>query len=158
MDKACTPTMPELGTSSVDVSLVPHNAVPYLWHEVLPILEEKGERMRSVSSDEEIFSYLCKGGLDLWTAIRNGHLDGVAICGWEIHDRAKYYHVLHVLGDNLHLYLDEGLRKIEKWAYTLGARELIAEGRPGWARILAKRGYSMPTVKLRKNLPRAWGN
>lgn len=153
-----THTTLEPGTCLAEVGIIPANMVPLVWSSMLPIIEERGACLLGVWSEEEVFRLLCNGTLDLWGGYRQGSMDGFALCGWEVHDRAKYYHVLHLLGDNLSMYLDEGLQKMERWAYTLGAREIIVDGRPAWKRLLAKRGYGMPTVKLRKNLPKAWGN
>lgn len=114
--------------------------------------------MLGVFSEEEVFKLLCSGIMDAWVGHRGIEMDGFALCAWEVHARAKYYHVLHIMGSNLKLYMNEGLLKLEKWAYVMGAREVVVEGRLGWRRLLSKRGYSEPTVRLRKNMPKAWGN
>jgi hypothetical protein len=140
------------------VALLEKEAVPQLWSLMLAILDEKGKTLLSVYSEEEIFNLLCHGVMDLWIGVRSGILDGFALCAWEVHARARYYHVLGIMGDNLKLYLNEGLEKIEKYAMTMGAAELVIEGRKGWTRLLQPKGYAQRTVRLRKNVLRAWSN
>lgn|SRR5574342_202878 len=140
------------------VELVTKEAVPPLWAPMLPIFDEKGKNLLTVFSEEEIFNLLCHGVIDLWLGVRNNTLDGFALCAWEVHMRARNYHVIGVLGNNLKMYLKEGLEKIEKYAMVMGAAEVVIEGRKGWKRVLGSRGYEERTVRLRKNVRRAWSN
>lgn len=146
----------ETGLSQVE--LVAASTVPELWPLMLPILEEKAEEFLKVYSEDEIFRLLCMDQMDLWLGCTNSRLDGFAFCGWEVHSRARYYHVLGIFGDNLRKYLDMGLRKMERYAFEMGATEIIMEGRFGWKRILEVRGWRPRTLRLRKNLRRALGN
>jgi hypothetical protein len=140
------------------VDLMAKESVPPLWSAMLPILDEKAKDFLTVFSEEELFNLLCHGIMDLWIGVKNGQLDGFALCAWEVHARARYYHVLGIFGDNLRFYLDEGLVKMEKYAMTMGAFEVVVEGRKGWQRLLKSRGYGPRTVRLRKNVRRAWSN
>ena len=142
----------------VAVELLAKEQVALLWPEMYVILEEKAEDFLTVYSEEEIFKLACSGIIDVWIGRRGGQIDGFVLAAWEVHARAKYYHILGGFGDNLKFYLSKGLEQMEKYAYVLGAVELIIEGRSGWLRLLKPRGYRARTIKLRKNLRKALGN
>src|SRR5687767_10049585 len=122
VDKVFIATTQEPGTSSADVSMMPHGELALWWPQLLEIIEEKGSRMLSVSSPTEIYMLLCNGVLDCWLGRRTAQLDGLALCAWEVHDRARYYHIMHLMGDNLRLYLNKGLPLIEHYAYEWSSR------------------------------------
>lgn len=147
-----------VAASPARVELMDKAVIPMIWSEMVPILEERGKVFLMVYSEEEVFKLCCSGFLDVWLGLRNGRLDGFAVCGWEVHARAKYYHVLGIFGSNLSLYLEQGLDRIERYALIMGADELIVDGRKGWQRMLEKRKYAARTVKLRKDLRRTLGN
>lgn len=140
------------------VELMPTETAVALWPTLLTILEEKGEDFLTVYAEEEVFAHLTRGTMDVWYGRNQGLVDGFVLCAWELHFRAKYYHVLGAFGSNLALYLRQGLTKIEQYAFGMGAVELIIEGRKGWQRMLRPLGYHPRTVKLRKNLRKAWGH
>lgn len=152
------PMLLETEASTALVAVVAKETVPQLWSELLPILQDKGEKFLQVYSEDELFRLLCMETLDLWIGARNGHIDGFAVCGWETHARARYYHIVGIFGDNLSLYLKDGLRAMEHYALGMGAVEVVVEGRRGWQRLLAKQGYAPRTVRLRKNVRKALGN
>jgi hypothetical protein len=147
------------GVPGTRVELVPKEAVPPLWAPMLEIMDTKGKELLTVFSEEELFTLLCHGVIDLWLGVRGtGLLDGFALCAWEVHARARNYHIIGIMGDNLKLYLEEGLSKIEKYAMTLGATEVVIEGRKGWARVLGAKDYKPRTLRLRKDVRKAWSN
>jgi hypothetical protein len=132
--------------------------VASLWWQVEPILREKGEEWLQTFSMEEVFQVLITGVADLWIGGHNQVIEGVAICAWETHAHAKFYHVLFCGGKNLNKYLDAGLPKIEKYVCMMDGKDVIIEGRKGWQRMLASRGYSARSVKLRKHVKTLWSN
>jgi hypothetical protein len=129
-----------------------------VWDAVQSLLSEKGELILSVYSEEELLHLVQSRMLDLWVGMKHGKIDGIAFCGWELHSHARYYHILHALGYRAQEFLPVGLPVIEHWACSFGATEVVIEGRKGWQRLLQKFGYLTPTVRLRKNVRKAWSN
>lgn len=153
-----TATEEVVDVSLVEFKLVPCTFIPEIWEEIEGILNEKGERMLGVYSVEEVFRLLCTGILDVWLAKRGKNLDGIVFCGWEVHTKVKYYHILYAFGNNMKKHLDNALTQLEKYAYLMGAYQVVVEGRFGWKKVLEKKGYRQETVRLRKGVIRALGN
>jgi hypothetical protein len=90
--------------------------------------------------------------------MQNGELDVAAICMWEKHSRAQYYHVCFVGGTDAMKYLAKGLQTLERYASVMGAAEVTIEGRKGLSRVLKRFGYGSSTVRLRKPVKILWRN
>lgn len=153
-----THTTTVLGTSSAEVGLVPAEHITLLWPQIEPLLQKYGQRFLEISSEHEILVRLYTSQLDLWAGMDNQVMDGFAVCGWEVHAKVKYYHILSICGKDMGKYFTQGLDKIEKYACFNGATEVVVEGRKAWLRLLKPRNYNQRTVRLRKYVRTLWSN
>lgn len=144
--------------SQADFGLVPPEMTQHLWPRVEQILLTRGARWLAVVSEADVYRLLITGNADLWCGMQSGELDVIAICMWERHARAQYYHVCFVGGTDAMKYLAKGLQTLERYASIMGAAELTLEGRKGLARILKPFGYGSTTVRLRKPVKVLWRN
>lgn len=139
-------------------ALVPPEFVASLWVHIQPLLAEHGEEFFEVYSMEEVFRCLCHGTMDVWVAGTDGVMEGLVLASWERHANASFYHVVFCCGSNLKKYFDYGLKIIEYFACLKGARDIVLEGRSGWQRLLAKKGYRRGSVRLKKPVNVLWSN
>ena len=141
-----------------EVGMVPAGMIPLVWPGVLEILQARATEWLQTVSEEEVYNWLITGRADLWLGMQNCVLDGFVICQWEVHDRAKFYHVVYIAGDGLKKYLAIGLQQLERYSCILGAKEMIFEGRPGWQRVLRRYGYAPGSVRMKKAVTQLWSN
>jgi hypothetical protein len=150
--------MEQSGTSLASVGFVPHMHVPMLWGKIVSILNEYGQEWLELVDENTVLAGLYTGQMDLWAGMQDGELDGFAVCAWERHPRRSYYHIIQIMGRNLHLYFPSGMKLIEQYACLNGAYEVVIEGRKGWLRKMEPLGYKPRTVRLRKNVRTLWSN
>lgn len=155
-----THTIPERGISSeYEVGLANAEAIKALWPQISDILHEKGEEVLEKFEEGEVLTHLFMGRWDLWLGMHRGVVDGFTICRWDEYSKERYYVIGFTAGSGLHRYMNKGLDKIEKYAVLQGAQKVKVEnGRRGWERLLARRGYGEKRVVLTLNVRKAWSN
>lgn len=150
------PTTQELGINSVSVGLLPALHVPMLWDQMEPILLKYGQDFLTIVDEKEVLAGIYTGNYEAWCGMDSGVLEGFAICCWERHNRASFYHISAVMGTNMRKYFRTGMEKIEQYASLMGASQVVMEGRKEWQRLLSPRGFAPQTVRLRKTVSVMW--
>ena len=154
-----THTTMERGTNSDEFGKVPSEQILPFWDEMSKMIEERAGEWLEIIDLQDIFKGIILGVLEAWVAIDDqGRMAGFVICQWEVYPKRKFYNILTICGDGLDTYLDQGLKKIEKYACMGGAYEIILQGRFGWKRKLKKYGYTQSRIQLRKNVRITWSN
>lgn len=156
------PTTQEATTSSdngYEVGVAPPQAVIVLWPQIQAILRGPGKNMLEKYSEEEVLVYLHEQKWDLWCGMKDGVLEGFTICQWEIYSKKRYYNITMTCGKNLAKYFDIGMEKIEKYAMMNGAESVVLpDGRKGWLRMMARRGYVVTGITVKKTVKTLWRN
>lgn len=140
-----------------DVGLVGLDELCFVWPDALLVIEEFGQKWLETEDIREVYNALKREELDLWLATRDNQIDLVGICGGEFAKGEKLYHIYWVGGKGLKRHLKEGLTKVERYAAFNQVKEVILEGRVGWARVLRSHGYGVQQ-RLAKNVRILWSN
>ncbi|EJF88504.1 hypothetical protein ME1_00589 [Bartonella vinsonii subsp. arupensis OK-94-513] len=96
---------------------------------------------------------LATGQAQLWLVLKNKtQFSAFALTKIEKTQRGKKRVVLSDLAGEGGLELVPLIEKIEQWALSIHAEELHLFGRTGWAKMLARHGYSRDLIHYRKVL------
>jgi hypothetical protein len=131
----------------------------FMWEELKIFLEGHPEWPTTVDSVDMILRKCAEGSWEPWVALaRDGSIEVLGICTWELHEFERYYHIIYLAGTNLWRHFKAGLAECERYVYLNGGAEIILVGRPGWKRALRRFGYTSPKEYLSKNVRKTRGN
>ena len=139
----------------IDVGLVHSSTIPYIWEDVQEVILTKGQAWLETVDLQEVLQLLLRQELDLWIGTDETDLAFVAICGWENHSKRRFYHVMWVGGRGLLSCLKDATSKMEQFACSCGATEVVFGGRDGWEKVMRKMGYTA-SLQMRKNVQVWW--
>ena len=134
------------------IALVAPNLAPgKIWDQVAPFIEKALTRSHSLnlSLPTDILSHVLLGHCQMWVAYAGAQIDGVVISRVIDWDRSKSLFIPIVGGRNLRGWHDPMMAELERYARSLGCRDLKGEYRKGWARMS---GFEITGVTLTRVL------
>ena len=119
-----------------------------VWSRVEPLLSRLDSEDTGYTP-EDILSAIERQEMQLWIA---GDFDAVGITFISVKPQWKALHIFYVCGDNMDVWLNEGLDVFEAYARYNHCKYVTEQGRKGWTRALKHRGYSEALVTTRRKV------
>lgn len=132
--------------------LVTPTSLPHVWKKVVPLLISTEARWGHFTTLDHIYKGLLGEDLQLWVASNvDAEVFIATLTCLVTYPTMRVLRILWVGGEEIKKVLPM-LDYIELWAKAQGAREVIFEGRPGWHRLLGKRGYRLKAHLFGKDI------
>jgi len=122
------------------------------WSQARPWLEKACNEADGWWTIEALEQLLRDGKALLWVLAQDGEPIAAVVttlCDWDGREVAE---ILVTGGTGILAGIADHFWKIEHWAKSHGAREIMLRGRRGWVKALKSRGYDEIAVTLRKAL------
>lgn len=121
------------------------------WNSISHWIADACTRSNGKYQPVDILHALMRGDMQLWGAIGEEKIEGIAIGEIIKYPRIKVYRMLAATGEDLANWIDH-IEGIERWAKAQGCQDFESIARPGWARLLKGRGHIHTHSMLNKNL------
>lgn len=141
-----------------DVGLVDISAIGYAWPDVHQLLEDRGQDWARIVDFKDVFGSLLHQRMEMWIATEGQELAGVLFASWARNARESTYFINYmVFRFGFKEALRVGLPMLERYVLMNEGTYLEVRGRPGWVKVLERRGYKQDLL-LRKNVRLSWSN
>lgn len=122
-----------------------------VWDEVRPWIARACETSRGKFDADDIRSSLLDGTNQLWIW-KTPTAFAVGITCLSNYPQQRVCNLRIVTGTNMAEWYEPCIETIERWAKANGCDAMEFQARPGWERLLARRGYDKTHVYLERLL------
>lgn len=117
------------------------------------VLERAFARSGGIYTEEAVLERLRKGEWQLWMGFRGSVAEMALLTAvMERDDGKRACHLMMAGGQNAAEWLEVAANALEKWMAGNGCVEVMCSGRLGWKRELARFGFKLAFVTLRRVL------
>lgn len=153
-----TSIMLPAGTNLDEVWRLTPEHIPYFWSSLSQLIVENPDDLPYFYDPETIRTYLLDGKLDAWVGMDKTEVKIAALLSFETYPLRSEYNFIWIGGKNWARFMPGSLKKIESYAYSIGAEAVVVTGRAGWVRRLKPYGYVSRKIILRKSLIKTLGH
>lgn len=121
---------------SVEIILVPAQAVEAMWPQASPHLEPSIAMSRGCFEPVDVLAACAAGGMQLWLAADGNEIIGALVTELRDFPRKRLARVMFAGGKHVRRWYAEADKAIEDWSRAWGCAALSASGRKGWARLI----------------------
>ncbi|WP_317994074.1 hypothetical protein [Bartonella gliris] len=137
-----------------------HLTDQWSWEKIAPYQEDINAALKKYAQrfPDDVYlptiaEEITTGQAQLWLILKNEtQFSAFAITKIEITHTGKKRVVLSDLAGEGGLKLVKLIEKVEEWARSINAEEMLTLGRSGWAKMLTHHGYSLNLIHYRKVL------
>ena len=125
-------------SDGISVVALPLEALPYYWEVVQPLLQKAVDMGSGEFTSDDVYVRLLDRLMQLLVVVDREKI--VAACVTEVVDYPQFRKLRAVLlgGENVHLWIERLIEKLNEGAKAVGAKEIEAGGRRGWVRFFRK--------------------
>ena len=129
------------------------NEVAGVWILVKDLIQKACDRAGAFADAEDIKSWLEKGTMQLWVAFDNNDKKIKCVTVTEIRQYPKYKvcDCKITTGTDYKSWVDF-MDNVVNWARSLGCKKMEIFTRPGWEKVLKRKGFEKTHVQLEKVL------
>lgn len=127
----------------MQVSLVPPNMVISLYPKLAKHLQRAADYTFGRYEPEDIVELVSSGRAQLWVAIDDEVVNGLAVTHAITYPRKKCLEVIFISGEELCKWRAPMLQMLQHWAYDSGCSCIESSGRPGFSRVFKSDGYRL---------------
>ena len=135
---------------SIEVHGIPNWAIGLHWEKLAKILQPVLDRPEVYNTPEDIRSFLINGNMQAW------HIDWETVFVTMVqpygvdpqHPHTKVCNIVYCAGSGLDRWVEAIDRHFSAWARSMGCKQLLINGRSGWARIGAAHGWRQATTTI----------
>jgi hypothetical protein len=144
------------GITSVEWSGIKAEDVPYIWHKVLPFIQEGLEYNKGEYTPEDVANNLIHRTMQLWVLIGKDEAGEERLVGALVTQIIPFpqmmvCNIFLASGESIDLWLPY-LDVLEKWATVNGCQQIRCYGRRGLERKMRDYGYGEQYVVIGKML------
>lgn len=130
---------------------IQRHEVEVVWPEVRPWIEQACETARGKFDADDILAGLLSGDDQLWIW-KTPTAFAVGITHLSNYPKQRVCNLRIVTGSNMDEWALSCVETIERWAIANGCSAMEFQARPGWERVLSRRGYDKTHVYLERLL------
>jgi len=136
----------------LDLSLVPYDYVADVVPQVLPYIKVSEEWTRGRSTATDLLSFIFSGRMQLWVALDDQKIYGHLISEVKQYRQCKMFVVQHCAMEphTFELVEDQVFDLCIRYAKDAGCAGVEFVGRPGWSKMMRKRGFDVQSVMFQK--------
>lgn len=151
-------TMVEVGSSSASFGIVPKEALPVVWTEIVQIMKDHPKGLIEFAEPQDVLHELLSSNMLLWVGMNEGQIELVVLQTLESTPKSKRATISWLGGKNLKFYMAIGLDKLELCSKQLGADVLTFRTSSALVRLTRRYGFQPVATLVEKNLKNKWSN
>lgn len=144
------PAISNEATGIYEISLVPIEQIPVIWHKVESFLKKSANRSGNRTNIENIYYELVNNQTQLWIIFDTGSLNiiGVQITLFNTYPTGKkMLNLEHTSGKQMQDWVEQGIDIMVKFAKSNGCEGIEGMGRHGqWNWVKNKKGWKKPAT------------
>lgn len=128
--------------TNMQIAKIPNHEVDLIWNQIKDYVEDAAKYTYGRFTANDIRNGI-KNNLNqqLWVAHDDEIIHGFVVTEPIDYPQLKAMIMLFIGGFDLHLWKDNMLSTIQKFAYSIGCDIIESQGRPGWERLFKNDGY-----------------
>jgi hypothetical protein len=125
-------------SDGISVVALPLEALPYYWEVVQPLLQKAVDKGSGEFTTDDVYLRLLDKLMQLLVVVDREKIIAAGVT--EVVDYPQFRKLRAVLlgGENVHLWIEKMVEKLNEGAKAVGAKEIEAGGRRGWVRFFRK--------------------
>jgi len=126
----------------MNISIIPNHEIDGIWNQIKDYVEDAAKYTYGRFTANDIRNGIKKNlNQQLWVAHDDEIIYGFVVTEPTDYPQLKAMIMLFTGGFELHLWKDDMLPTIQKFAYSIGCDCIESQGRPGWERLFKNDGY-----------------
>jgi hypothetical protein len=126
----------------MNISIIPNHEIDSVWNQIKDYVEDAAKYTYGRFTANDIRNGIKKNlNQQLWVAHDDEVIHGFVVTEPIDYPQLKAMIMLFIGGFVLHLWKDDMLSTIQKFAYSIGCDCIESQGRSGWERLFKNDGY-----------------